>query len=94
LCNINKLNGVLIHFTHRFFRRAIKSIKSVTGTEPEIAYFSSIGDFNYIGSRLNIPTFVFGPDGERYHSYDEYVRINTVVDTTNVIYDYMVRILT
>ncbi len=72
----------------------IKSIENITGVEPEISYFSSIGDFNYIGSRLNIPTFVFGPDGERYHSNDEYVKINTVVDTTNVIYDYMVRILT
>lgn len=79
---------------NKYTKSFIKSIENVTGQDPEIAYFSSIGDFNYIGSRLNIPTFVFGPDGERYHSNDEYVKIDTVVNTTNVIYDYMVRILT
>lgn len=70
-----------------------ESIKSITGKNPEISYFQSIGDFCYIGSRLNVPTFVFGPGGENYHSADEYVVIDDVVKTAEVIYDYLVRLL-
>jgi succinyl-diaminopimelate desuccinylase len=71
-----------------------ESIKSVTDKDPEIAYFQSIGDFCYIGSRLNVPTLVFGPGGENYHGADEYVIIEDVIKTAEVIYDYLVRILT
>ena len=65
----------------------------VTDSNPHIAYFSSVGDFNYLGSRVKVPTFVFGPNGENYHSADEYVELNTVVETAEVIYDYLVSIL-
>ncbi|WP_205687660.1 M20 family metallopeptidase [Clostridiisalibacter paucivorans] len=70
-----------------------ESILKATGKDANIAYFSSIGDFNYLGSRVGIPTFVFGPDGENYHTSDEYVNLNTVVDTAKVIYDFLLRTL-
>lgn len=70
-----------------------KSISKVSGEEAKIAYFSSIGDFNYLGSRAKIPTFVFGPDGENYHTADEYVNIDSVVKTAQVIYDFLLRVL-
>ena len=70
-----------------------ESIKEVTEKNPIISYFSSIGDFNYIGSRLKIPTFVFGPGGENYHSANEYVVIKDVVKTSNVIYNYLEKVL-
>ena len=70
-----------------------ESITSKLGKPGEIAYFSSIGDFNYLGSRLKIPTFVFGPNGKNYHTFDEYVSVNSVVKTAEVIYDYLCRLL-
>jgi succinyl-diaminopimelate desuccinylase len=70
-----------------------KSILEVTGQEGKIAYFSSIGDFNYLGSRVKIPTFVFGPNGENYHTADEYVSIESVVKTAEVIYDFLLKTL-
>ncbi|MGO1368630.1 M20 family metallopeptidase [Senegalia sp. (in: firmicutes)] len=70
-----------------------ESIKNVTGDEATTAYFSSIGDFNYIGTRVGVPTFVFGPHGENYHASDEYVLIDTVVKTAEVIYDFLKRTL-
>lgn len=71
-----------------------ESIAKVTGSEAKISYFSSIGDFNYLGTRANIPTFVFGPSGENYHTAGEYVNIKSVVKTSEVIYDFLVRTLT
>ncbi len=71
----------------------LSSLKSVTGNEPKIDYFPSIGDFCYIGSRLNIPTIVYGPKGENYHSSDEYVELSSYYDTANVIYDFLVKTL-
>lgn len=66
-----------------------KSIKNITGKEGQTSYFTSIGDFNYLGTRVGVPTFVFGPHGENYHSSNEYVLIDTVVKTAEVIYDFL-----
>ncbi|MDD4504153.1 MAG: M20/M25/M40 family metallo-hydrolase [Clostridiaceae bacterium] len=71
----------------------IESIRRATGSNANIAYFSSIGDFNLIGSRMKIPTFVFGPQGKNYHMADEYVLISSVVKTAEVLFDYLVRLL-
>ena len=69
------------------------SIEEVTGRKAAIDYFSSIGDFNYLGTRLKIPTFVFGPSGDNFHSSDEYVEIDSVVKTSEVIYNFLERML-
>lgn len=71
----------------------IDTIQEVTDKEVQISYFSSIGDFCYIGSRLKIPTFVFGPSGENYHSPDEYVILDDVVKTAQIIYAYLLKVL-
>ena len=70
-----------------------KSVSEATGKEAQVAYFQSVGDFNYLGARAKLPTFVFGPNGENYHGADEYVKLSTVVETARVVYDYLVRIL-
>ncbi|HYE82930.1 MAG TPA: M20/M25/M40 family metallo-hydrolase [Clostridia bacterium] len=70
-----------------------ESIAKVCGTNANIAYFSSIGDFNHIGARMKIPTLVFGPQGRNYHMADEYVQISSVVKTAEILFDYLVRLL-
>lgn len=70
-----------------------ESIEEVTGEPTKIDYFSSIGDFNYLGTRANIPTFVFGPSGENYHMADEYVNFSSVVSTADVIYRFLEKTL-
>ncbi len=76
------------------YTKAFKeSILDATGEDPHIAYFSSMGDFNYLGSRSRLPTYIFGPNGQNYHSADEYVELDSVVKTGEVIYDYLKRIL-
>jgi succinyl-diaminopimelate desuccinylase len=69
------------------------SIAEATGKEPAVRYFSSIGDFNTIASGLGIPTLVFGPDGENYHSRDEYVDIDSVVSTAACMYTFLENVL-
>jgi len=76
------------------FTRVIKeTILSATGKKATTAYVSNIGDFNYLGSRAKLPTYVFGPGGENCHTADEYVNLDTVVKTGEVIYDFLKRIL-
>lgn len=69
------------------------SIYDITKGKCQISYIPGVGDFNYLGSRANIPTYIFGPDGGNYHTADEYVLIDTVVDTAKVIYDFVYKIL-
>lgn len=70
-----------------------ESIKEVTGEYGKISYFSSIGDFNYLGTRVGAPAFIFGPYGENYHSPDEWVSIESIVKSTEVIYNLLNNLL-
>jgi len=70
-----------------------ESLAEVTGKTAEVSYFASIGDFNYLGSRANLPTFVFGPSGENYHTADEFVSVESVVKTAEVTYNFLCKLL-
>lgn len=70
-----------------------ESIEEVTGESARIDYFSSIGDFNYLATRANIPTFLFGPSGENYHMMDEYVNFSSVIKTAEVIFRFLEKML-
>jgi len=70
-----------------------ESILAATGEKGTVAYFASIGDFNYLGSRVKLPTYVFGPDGKNFHTADEYVNLDSVVKTSEVIYAFLKRTL-
>ncbi|MCG8485818.1 MAG: ArgE/DapE family deacylase [Clostridia bacterium] len=71
----------------------LNTVEKTIGKKPNIAYFSSIGDYNYLGSRLKVPTLVFGPRGQNFHSADEWVNVDDVVDTAKVIYNYLLELL-
>ncbi|MBA1336707.1 MAG: Acetylornithine deacetylase [Firmicutes bacterium] len=83
----------IVEESHPYTQKLQESITAVTGKPGEIAYFSSIGDFNHLGARAKLPTFVFGPWGENYHTGDEYVSLYSVVKTAEVIYDFLCRTL-
>lgn len=89
----HSLNGgfdpYIVEEDNQYTKLLMESINEVTGTRGDIQYFSSIGDFNYLGTRAGIPTFVFGPSGENYHTADEYVNLNSVVETSEVIYKFL-----
>lgn len=75
--------------TQPMVEQFIKSVKQNFGNSYEIDYFQSIGDFNYLGTRLNAPTIIFGPSGGNFHGPDEYVNVESVVQTAQVIYQYL-----
>ena len=70
-----------------------ESIKNVMGQKAKVAYFSSIGDFNYLGTRTDATTFIFGAYGKNFHSPDEWVSIESLENTAKVIYDLLVNTL-
>ncbi len=71
----------------------IETINEVCGIKPSISYFQSIGDFNYLGSRLNAPTVIFGAAGSNFHGSDEYAELDSVVKTAEVVYEFLVKVL-
>ncbi|WP_048152552.1 M20 family metallopeptidase [Palaeococcus ferrophilus] len=48
------------------------------GETPEVTYGRSVGDFNYFGAYLKVPTLVFGPIGGNWHAADEWVSLSSV----------------
>lgn len=76
-----------------YVNQIIKSIQNVCDEKPQIAYFSSMGDFNYLGSRLKVPTLIFGPNGGNYHTANEYVEIDSVIKTAHAVYEFLINTL-
>ncbi len=62
-----------------------KGTAEILDREMCITYFRSESDANHIATRLKIPTVLFGPDGANYHAADEYVEIDSMVDSTRVL---------
>ncbi|WP_160134935.1 M20 family metallopeptidase [Halococcus salsus] len=60
-------------------------VETVTGEEPAIGYFSSVGDFNYFGHRAGLPTVIVGPDGENIHGAGEFVYTDEVVEVARIV---------
>lgn len=77
----------------RHVERFFKSVKKVCGKEPEVSYFQSIGDFNYLGSRINAPAIIFGASGEGFHGADEYASLSSISKTAEILYDFLVETL-
>lgn len=80
--------------TDNFYVKKLQSaINKASGKDASITYFRSIGDFNNIGGKLGIPTIIFGPEGNNYHSFDENVNLNSVYETAQAIYYFLIDIL-
>ncbi|KAB1193371.1 M20/M25/M40 family metallo-hydrolase [Haloferax sp. MBLA0076] len=69
------------------------STRAVSGTDPDYGYFSSVGDFNYLGDRAGLPTVIVGPDGENIHGAGEFVYTDEVVEVADIVADAAVRLL-
>lgn len=59
--------------------------QAVTGQAPTIGYFRSVGDFNYLGHRAEIPTVILGPDGGNVHGAGEWVDVEETIDVTKIL---------
>jgi succinyl-diaminopimelate desuccinylase len=71
----------------------LDTVEQICGEEPKIDYFQSIGDFNYLGSRIDAPAIIFGPSGENFHSHDEYVDLDSAEKTAVVLLQYLEKLL-
>jgi succinyl-diaminopimelate desuccinylase len=65
--------------------------RAVADTDPDYGYFSSVGDFNYLGDRADLPTVIVGPDGENIHGAGEFVYTDEVVEVADIVADAAVR---
>lgn len=70
---------------HPLVRSLEAGTESVAGTSPAIGYFASIGDFNYLGHRADLPTVIIGPDGENIHGTGEFVYTDEVVEVARIL---------
>ena len=78
---------------HPLVKSFIGSVVSVCDAEPGREYFQSIGDFNYLGSRLNAPVVIFGAEGENFHGHDEYATLSSTAKTAQVVCDFLEKTL-
>ena len=74
-------------------KKVKEKIENVCGKPANIAYFQSIGDFNHIGGKLQIPTVLFGADGENFHSSDERVSLTSAVEVADCICEFVSDVL-
>ncbi|MFC5973109.1 M20 family metallopeptidase [Halomarina salina] len=70
---------------HPLVRSLDGATREVAGVDPDVAYFSSVGDFNYFGDRAGLPTVIVGPDGENIHGAGEFVYTDEVVEVARIV---------
>ena len=70
-----------------------ETIESVCHKPANRAYFQSIGDFNHIGGKLQIPTVLLGADGDNFHSSDERVELGSAVEVADIISEFVSDVL-
>jgi len=78
-----------VEVDNSYVKSFIESVTDVCGKEPAREYFQSIGDFNYLGTRIGAPVVLFGAEGENFHSHDEYATISSITKTAEVIYEFL-----
>ncbi|UQZ90331.1 peptidase [Deltaproteobacteria bacterium Smac51] len=72
----------------------IESMRQVCGREPNYGYLATIGDFNYLGTRLGgAPALLVGAAGENIHQSDEFVLLSSISGLIEVLEDFLVRTL-
>lgn len=74
---------------HPLVRSFLDSAAEVCGCPPQEAYFKSIGDFNYLGTRLGAPVVIFGPEGKNFHGQDEYATVSSTVKTAETVLAFL-----
>jgi len=83
----------IVDKNHEDVKKFKEVVYATLGEDLNYAYFQSIGDFNSLGARLNIPTLVFGPDGGNYHSSNEYVYVEDIWKSTQILLSYLEKLL-
>jgi len=68
----------MVRENNHFVSLLRRTYEALWGQRPKITYGQSVGDFNYFGAYLGVPTIVFGPEGANWHSADEWVSISSV----------------
>lgn len=61
--------------------------------KPLLLASKAIGDFNLIGGVKNIPTVLFGPQGNGIHQPDEYVLLDSYYKTIEILYEFLEELL-
>ena len=71
-----------------------EAIAELYGQKATIDYLFSVGDFNYIGTRLdNAATLIIGPDGGNIHQSDEFVDVGTIGKTVDIVERFLEKTL-
>lgn len=77
----------------KMVKKFVESVHKICDKEPSFTYFQSIGDFNYLGTRIDAPALIFGASGENFHAKNEYVDLESVYKTALVMHDFLVEVL-
>ena len=79
-------NGEILHTLEN-------TVEKVCGKPANLAYFQSIGDFNHIGGKLQIPTVLLGAEGDNFHSSDERVNLKSALEVAHIISEFLSDVL-
>ena len=79
-------NGEILHTLEN-------TVEKVCGKPANLAYFQSIGDFNHIGGKLQIPTVLLGAEGDTFHSSDERVNLKSALEVAHIISEFLSDVL-
>ena len=72
-------------FDHPIVRTLENSYEKVMSTSPKISAFAAGTDACFLTRYGDVPTVLFGARGFKYHSIDEYVDLDSLIDASKVV---------
>ena len=70
----------------------MENVRAVSGKEPTLLPFDSIGDFNYLAVRLKAPCLIYGPAGGQCHGSDEFVSVSSLCEVERSIEEFFSKV--
>lgn len=69
---------------HPLAQAVALAYRTETGRDPDWGY-AGFGDMNLFSEEAGIPTVMIGPDGHRYHQFDEWVDVPSIAAATRLL---------
>ena len=83
--------GYTMNSNNEFIKTIASAHKKVTGKETNFDYSAGTSDVRFWPLYYNLPSCCYGPNGGNFHGHDEYVNLSSVLETTKVIAEFIMK---
>lgn len=83
--------GYTMDSNNKLIKTIANAHKKVTGKDINFEYTAATSDARFWPLYYGLPSTCYGPSGGNFHGHDEYVNLSSVLETTKVIAEFIMK---